>query len=422
MDSSGVPTQHSDIQLLRTRLHMLRHSVDEIDELLERYISSEQKLHESQERFQLLLEGVKDYAIFMLDTQGYVISWNTGAQRIKGYTADEIIGSHFSIFYPSADQDAGKPARELEIAIQDGRYEEEGWRIRKDGSRFWANVLITALYDSSGQLRGFGKVTRDMTERKLAEEMRTQLQERNHQLELAKEARSQAEAMLRSRDEFLTVTAHELRTPITSLLGYAQLLQRRFDQPSPERDQRAIKAIISQAQRLNHFTTMLLDMMRLGTGHRTLHRTELDLRAEVGHIVSRFQMLYDRHTLMLAAPPEPVIIIGDEHSLEQIFDNLIQNAIKYSPLGGTIAISIELAEAHARITIADQGIGIPATSLPHIFDRFYRAANVTPEHISGMGIGLFIVKELVTLHGGTIDVTSTPGQGTSFRVSLPLKP
>src|SRR6266511_4638066 len=188
--------QQLDIELLRERLHALRHAVQEmgqpldgslaaeqaqpereelyrllseIDELLERSIPAEQALREREERYRLLVEEVQDYAIFMLDVTGHIMSWNAGAQRIKGYSADEIIGRHFSIFYPPEDIAAGKPGRELEIAVAEGRLEDEGWRVRKDGTRFWANVVITALFDEAGKLRGFGKVTRDMTERRAAE-------------------------------------------------------------------------------------------------------------------------------------------------------------------------------------------------------------------------------------------------------------
>lgn len=211
-----------------------------------------QTLIQSEEQFRLLVSGVRDYAIFMLDPQGYIVSWNTGAQLIKGYRADEIIGQHFSIFYP-AEAAADHPAHELEIATREGVYEEEGWRVRKDGSLFWANVVITALYDDDGTLRGFGKVTRDLTERKRAEVAQQQLQEQQLQLMREQLRREQAEADVRLRDDFLSAVAHELRTPITSVLAYAQLLQRRFEREelTPERFQKPVYAIAEQAQRLD---------------------------------------------------------------------------------------------------------------------------------------------------------------------------
>lgn len=415
-------TGPNQIAALRVRLQSLRQSVESIDELLTGYIETEQQLHESQERFQLLIDGVRDYAIFMLDPSGHIVSWNAGAQRIKGYSSAEAIGLHFSIFYPPEDMRAAKPEHELTIATRDGRYEEEGWRVRKDGSLFWANVVITALYDARGELRGFGKVTRDLTERRWAQEAQYQLREQEQQLIREQEARKYAEATLRSHDEFLTATAHELRTPITSLLGYTQLLQRRFEQGrvAPEREQRVVQAILEQVQRLNRLTSGLLDLTRLDRGQLVLNRAPLDLAAELERIVDRFQILADRHTLALSRPAGPVLILGDELSFEQIVDNLLQNAIKYSPAGSTVAVHLSASATHASVSVADEGIGIPAESLPQVFDRFYRAANISHQHISGIGIGLYIVKELVALHGGTIDVRTTIGSGSVFTVSLPL--
>src|ERR1044071_8661925 len=188
--------------------------------------AAEERLRHSEEMFRLLVASVKDYAIFMLDTGGHIISWNAGAQRIKGYTAEEIIGKHFSIFYPQEDLDSGKPPRELEIATSTGVYEEEGWRLRKDGSRFWANVVITAVRDEHGTLRGFAKVTRDITERKRAEETQRALIEQGPRLEgederrRAEQSSRVAQEANRAKDEFLMTLSHELRTPMTAILGW----------------------------------------------------------------------------------------------------------------------------------------------------------------------------------------------------------
>jgi PAS domain S-box-containing protein len=381
----------------------------------------EEALRQSEERFRLLVAGVKDYAIFMLDTDGQIITWNAGAQRIKGYTQDEIIGQHFSIFYPPEDR--ARAATELRVAIAEGRYEEEGWRMRKDGTRFWANVVLTPLYDDDGTLRGFGKVTRDMTERKQAEEQREQLRASEQRLAREREERAQMEAVMRLREEFLTITAHELRTPITSMLGYAELLQRRSEQSDlhAERLLQPVRVVIEQAQRLDRLTASLLDFTRLEHGQLVLNRQTIDLRSVVARVIEQLHMLMDHHTLSVTYPSEPLVIEGDQLRLEQIMYNVLQNAIKYSPTGGNITIKVRHEQEQAVVTITDQGVGIAAHDLPHVFDRFYRAESTIQQHMSGIGLGLYIVKELVALHYGTINVHSVTGVGSTFTIAFPLK-
>jgi len=383
---------------------------------------AQEALRQSEERFRLLVEGVRDYAIFMLDPTGHIVSWNSGAQLIKGYAAHEIIGRHFSIFYPSEDIRNRKPERELRIAVVEGRYEEEGWRLRKDGSRFWANVLITALFDAHGQLQGFGKVTRDMTERKLAEEQRDQLREREWQLLQEREARAQIEATERMRDSFLTVLAHELRTPLTSLLGNAELLLRRGQRNGDlsEQGQRNLKVIVNQAARLNDMISLQLDISRLHTGQLRIERAPIDVGAVARQIVEEFLPTLTAHTLTYSGSDTPLLIEGDELRLIQVLQNLVQNAIKYSPAGGTVEVKVERHDKTVRVAVSDTGVGIPQTELSHLFQRFYRASNVDERQISGLGIGLYVVKELVTLHGGTVDVMSEEGYGSTFIITLPL--
>ena len=374
------------------------------------------------ESFRLLVEGVRDYAIFMLDPTGRIVSWNTGAQLIKGYQAGEIIGQHFSIFYPPEDIASGKPERELVIASTEGRYEEEGWRLRKDGSRFWANVIISALFGPEGQLRGFGKVTRDLTERKKAEAEREQLREREQQLALERAARDQVEATVRMRDTFLTVMAHELRTPLTALLGNAQLLLRRSRREGllAEREQRHLNLVVTQIERLRKLVLLQLDISRLHTDHLQIERVPLDVVALVQRVVDEIQLTLVKHTVTCAGPAAPLLIEGDELRLEQVLQNLLENAIKYSPAGGTVRVELARHERRVRIAISDEGIGIPQAELQHLFQRFYRAANVDDQHISGLGVGLYLAKELVALHDGTIEVVSEEGRGSTFTIELPL--
>jgi PAS domain S-box-containing protein len=422
MDGSSDLTQQIEIALLRQRLDSLRRLVDEMDDLLARYVESEQALRESEERFHLLVEGVRDYAIFMLDPDGHVTSWNSGAQLMKGYDASEILGRHFSLFYPPEDVAAGKPERVLSIARTEGRYEEEGWRVRKSGSLFWANVLITPLYDTHGQLRGFAKVTRDMTERKQAAEERERLRERELQLAREREARIQTEAMVRARDQFLTVAAHELRTPLTALLANAQLLQRHAQRQAilPERDQRIAKVIVEQAARLNQMIMLLLDISRMQEGRLSIERVPLDLGALAQQVVEEVRPGISEHTLTYVGPDAPLFIEGDALRLGQVLHNLLQNAIKYSPQGGPVVVQVGRQGDTACLEVIDQGIGIPEASLPQLFQRFFRAPNADERNFSGLGVGLYVVKEVVSLHGGTVSVASEEGRGSTFTVRLPL--
>ena len=219
----------------------------------------------SEERFRLLVEGVDDYAIFMLDPNGYVMTWNSGAQRIKGYSADEIIGQHFSKFYPSDALEGGWPEHELQVATETGRFVEDGWRIRKDGTRFWANVTITALRDGGGQLHGFAKLTRDLSERKRTEALEADGAQREQMLEAERSARIAAQRAARMKDEFLATLSHELRTPLNSILGWTQVL-RRQGTPKPEDFQRGMEVIERNTRAQTQLIEDLLDLSRIMSG------------------------------------------------------------------------------------------------------------------------------------------------------------
>lgn len=224
------------------------------------------------------------------------------------------------------------------------------------------------------------------------------------------------------RDAFFSIASHELKTPLTSLLGQAQLLQRRLTHAdaAPERNQRSIQVIVEQAQRLNKLLAILLDVSRLSLGEMIVAREPLDLHALIQQVVGDFQHDLEQHTLIYRASGQPFVVLGDIMRLEQVFQNLIQNAVKYSPQGGQIVVQTERRIDHVAISVIDQGIGIAAHELGNLFQRFYRVNNAAVQHINGMGIGLYIVKEIVTAHGGEVMVSSVEGQGSAFVVSLPL--
>jgi PAS domain S-box-containing protein len=245
----------------------------------------------------------------------------------------------------------------------------------------------------------------------------------NAQLYAAEQqARAEAEAAVRLRDQFLSIAAHELKTPLTTLLGNAQLMLRRAqrDDTLPERELRQLRMINEQSSRLHRMVLALLDISRLESGQLSIERAPLDLAALARRVVDEIRPATDGRAIELVAPAEPLPVIGDELRLEQVLQNLIQNALKYSPDGQPIRVQVEQRSNRAAVSVTDRGIGIPAAALPRLFGRFYRAPNAEAQQISGMGVGLYVVKEIVTLHGGEIGVESVEGQGSTFTISLPL--
>ena len=232
----------------------------------------------------------------------------------------------------------------------------------------------------------------------------------------------EAQEAIRMRDQFVSIASHELKTPLTSLLGYAQLLQRRAAREGTfnERDQRALHLIADQASRLNRMVLSLLDLSRIETGQLSIERGQVDLAALARRLAEEVQPTLERHTLHLAVPDSAVWIEGDALRLEQVVQNLLQNAVKYSPAGGTVTLRVTQHNPEACLAVTDEGIGIPLAVLPRLFHRFYRAPNADAHQISGIGLGLYVVQEIVTLHGGHIDVTSAEGKGSTFTVCLPL--
>lgn len=520
----------------------------------------------SDELFRLLVDSVRDYAIFLLDPSGNVRTWNVGAKRIKGYAANEIIGRHFSVFYPELDRKRGRPARNLQIAAAEGRFEEHGWRVRKDGSQFWANVVITPLHDATGTLVGYAKVTRDLTEQKRLDDDRSALEsltqealahlgleellnalldriaealavdtvailllsERDGVLEAraargieeevergvripvgsgfagriakeakpvvledvehsevlnpillekhvasllgvpllvqgrvigvlhvgtltrreftqndtrflqvvadrvalaieharlydeARQARSDADAAeraLRARDEFISVAAHELKTPMTSVKAAAQLVKRSFREvPLTPSQTRSLDIIDRQITKLARLVVQLLDTVRIESGRVELQLAPTDLVAVVRDVAEEARTLSDRHEISVTAPRELTALV-DAMRIEQVLLNLLDNAVKFTPDGGTIQVHLEHTGANAVLSVRDHGLGVPPEHRNKLFDRFYQAH---PDR-SGMGLGLYITRQIVERHGGTIYAESPAGGGTRFVVSIPTR-
>jgi PAS domain S-box-containing protein len=524
-------------------------------------------VRDERDQFRLLVESVMDYAIFLLDVDGTVMSWNAGAERIKGYAAHEIIGRHFSTFYPQGEIDAGKPALELRIAEAEGRYEEEGWRLRKDGSRFWANVVITALRDRSGELVGFAKVTRDLTERRRNEERvqvlgsitetalahvaledllqalvdriaqqlavdtvvvllvsedgtalaarashgleeevdggvriplgqgfagRVALEDRPivlddlekanvlnpllrekglrsllgvplrvggkvigilhvgalqpgrfdaHDVETlevvadrvavaveyarlfdaaraARHVAAEMESAIRLRDEFLSVAAHELKTPLTAAKTAVQLLARSFRGAAlTPTQQRSLDTVEKQIAKLARLASQLLDTVRLESGRLSLELDDVDLTELVRSAVEQAEAATSvPHSFNVDAPRE-LRIRADALRLEQVLLNLLDNAVKFSPGGGAIDIAVRRTPSTAVISVRDHGIGVAREHRARLFDQFYQAH----PNRSGLGLGLYISRHIVERHGGTMYAEEPKGAGTRFVVSLPAQ-
>jgi PAS domain S-box-containing protein len=376
---------------------------------------AEETLRLSEERFRLLVQGVKDYAIFMLDPRGYISTWNAGAERIKGYTDGEILGKHFSVFYTPEDLKDGKPARELEIATATGVYEEEGWRIRKDGSRFWANVVITALRKPDGSLAGFAKVTRDLTDKRAAQE---------RAIEAARLAAASDEAN-RAKSEFLAAMSHELRTPLNAIGGYTELISMGVRGPVTQEQLDDLQRIKRSQQHLLGIINDILNFSRMEAGQITYEYSTVPISSvieSVGHMIEP-QMLTKNLELAVGECPPDAVAWADKSKFEQILLNLLSNAVKFTNEGAVTVACDRHDEGRVGITVEDTGVGIPSDQLERIFEPFVQVGrSLTQGHSQGTGLGLAISRDLARGMGGDIVVSSELGKGSQFRVTLPRAP
>jgi PAS domain S-box-containing protein len=390
---------------------------------------AEEELRRSTEIFQLLVSSVRDYAIFMLDPEGNIATWNPGAERIKGYKPEEIIGRHFSTFYPEEDNRNGKPARELEIAKRDGSVEDEGWRLRKDGTRFWANVVITAVHDRSGRLRGFAKVTRDITERKEAEETRKALLEQREARLQAEEDRRRAEASYRvaqeanrAKDEFLMTLSHELRTPMTAILGWARLLPTMSYEDPLFRE--AINSIATGAKLQARLIDDILDVSRIVSGKLRLAPETVEVSRLIMNAVDAVNPTADAKDIAITTSLAPGLatIVVDTTRIQQVIWNLLANAVKFTPRGGAVQVAARRTASHVQIDVTDTGEGIDPQFLPHVFEPFRQAETPQTRVHGGLGLGLSIVRYIIEAHGGSVSAESEGrGKGATFSVTLPVR-
>jgi len=371
--------------------------------------------------YRLLVESVQEYAIFMLDANGYIVTWNSGAERIKGYQAEEIIGRHFSSFYPPDAVESGWPDYELQVASTQGRFEDEGWRVRKDGSRFWANVTISALRDERGRLRGFAKLTRDLSERKRVEMLAADGARREQMLEAERTARIEAQRAARMKDEFLATLSHELRTPLNAILGWTQMLRSPQATEGGVDVRHGLEVIERNARAQIKLVDDLLDLSRIMAGRVRLDVQRVALIDVVQGAIESAQPAAQAKGVRLEQVLDPGsgFVAGDPARLQQVIWNLLSNAIKFTPRGGRVQVLLERVNSHLEISVSDTGIGIPASFLPHVFDRFSQKDSTASRGYGGLGLGLAICKQLVELHGGSIHAESGgEGRGATFTVKL----
>jgi PAS domain S-box-containing protein len=359
-------------------------------------------LRQSEERFRLMVSNVKDYAIFMLDPEGRVISWNDGAKKIKGYPAEEIIGQHFSRFYLPEDLAAGKPALELKVATEEGRFEEEGWRVCKDGSRFWANVVLTALRDESGRLRGFVKVTRDISERRRAEQESLR---RNAELEVAN----------RELEAFSYSVSHDLRAPLRGIDGFSQAILEDFAQQLDDTGKDYLRRIRAGTQRMGTLIDDLLDLSRVTRAE--IHRETIDLSALANEIAADLR----------AGQPEREVEFkiaaglkaeGDSRLMRVALQNLIGNSWKFTSKRPQAQIEFGLDRSNGQCTyfVRDNGAGFEQAYVARLFGAFQRLHSMN--EFPGTGIGLATVQRIVHRHGGKVWAEGIVDRGATIYFTL----
>jgi PAS domain S-box-containing protein len=383
---------------------------------------AEEILRESEERFRLMIDSVKDYAIIMLSPDGLITSWNEGAQRMKGYSASEIYGKHFSIFYEPEEVAVGKCEYELREATATGRFEDEGWRVRKDGTKFWANVVITALRDAKNELRGFSKVTRDTTERKRTEDKLRMAQE-SPELRVASRTK-ELEAAIESRDEFLSIASHELRTPLTALKLQQQIFAREINKLTKgegvplTRATEVSEMTKRQVAQLSRLVDDMLDVSRISTGRLRVELQTGSLSDLASRVFKSFEPQFDsagvKATLDIS---EELRANFDPHRIEQVISNLLSNAVKYGA-GSPVSMSVRRVGPQAEIEVRDEGPGISQADQARIFKRYERA--ISANEVSGLGLGLFISEQILQSHGGHVHVESDLQKGSRFIITLPL--
>jgi len=344
------------------------------------------------EGYRLFVEGVKEYAMIMLDTKGHVIGWNQGAENLLGYKEKEIVGKHFSKLFNREDRKAGKPDTELKNALEKGKGEDENWLVRKDKSEFWASGVSTPLRDKAGNLVGFAKIIRDLTDRKELEQQ---------------------------KDDFISMASHELKTPLTSIKIFADTLQKYLEQKNDTKALSFLMRIQEQITKQENLIRDLLNVSKIQSGRADYQEEEFHVDTVVKDTVKQLQATTTTHRIVVTGKTTHKVHALKDH-IGQVVSNLLTNAIKYSPQADSVVVRLSQDTKNVTVSVEDFGIGVPKEQKKRVFDRFYRGENVKTKSLSGYGLGLYIASQIMKQHGGKIKVESTEGKGSTFSFSLPI--
>lgn len=380
-----------------------------VRDLTERH-EYEETLRRSEERLRLLIGSVIDYAIIGLDPQGIVESWNAGAERIKGYFENEIVGQHFSVFYGPEDRAAGLPLAMLDEARKHGHAGHTGPRVRKDGTLFWGDVVVTSLRHSDGSLVGFVKITRDLSERHAAEEAARQAVMREEQA--AEETR-----LHQLRSDFMQSISHDLRAPLTAIKGFAHLL--RQDTPSPEDQKQFLAQIEDGADRLAGMVEDLLELAKIESGAVLLRPDPIALSEHAERVVANLAPLFGGRRVDNRIDTGTVVL-ADAQALDRMLVNLLSNAAKYSPSDSLVTLDAHVTVSEVTVSVADDGAGVAPEDREVIFQRFRQSSHPRAEHARGIGLGLSMVRDYAELHGGRAWVDDNVEGGARFCFTLPV--
>ena len=373
----------------------------------------EEQLRWTEESFRLMVESVTDYAIVMLDPEGLVVSWNAGAERIKGYSAEEIVGQHFSRFYLQEDIQSGKPQRDLDVVADQGQFEDEGWRVRKDGSAFWANVVFTAIRDQRGRLRGFAKLTRDLTEPMKIEAALTK-------------AKDAADAANQAKSAFLATMSHELRTPMNAILGYSEILMEDAQEKGQEEFIPDLEKIHASGNHLLSLINNILDLSKIEAGKMDLFLESFGISRVIEDVVSTIRPLVEKNanTLQVHCGDDLGTMHADLTKVRQSLFNLLSNACKFTEHGTiTLDASRQSLDGVDWITfsVSDTGIGMAPDQMEKLFQPFVQGDASTSRKFGGTGLGMTITHRFCEMMGGEITAKSEPGRGASFTIRLPAR-